>query len=148
MIKKLSILILFFIYGCGYTAIYKDNKINDYNIIISKMSGDIVMNKLIKNELEFNSNKNSKNNYAINLKTLYTKEIKSKNSSGVASNYEIIIKASFGVDEEIITFEEKYIVKNISDPIEQQNYENIIKKNFASSIREKLIIKLLSWDDN
>ena len=143
MIKKLSILILFFIYSCGYTAIYKDNNINDYNIIISKMSGDIVMNKLIKNELEFNSNKNSKNNYAINLKTLYTKEIKSKNSSGVASNYEIIIKASFDVDREIITFEEKYIVKNISDSIEQKNYEGIIKKNFASSIREKLIIKLL-----
>ena len=51
MTKKISILILFFIYGCGYTAVYKNNNINDYNIIISKMSGDIVMNKLIKNEL-------------------------------------------------------------------------------------------------
>ena len=77
------------------------------------------------------------------MNTVYTKEIKSKNSSGVASNYEIIIKASFDVDREIITFEEKYIVKNISDSIEQKNYEGIIKKNFASSIREKLIIKLL-----
>ena len=66
MIKKLLILVLFFIYGCGYTAIYKNNNTNDYNIIISKMSGDIVMNKLIKNELEINANKNSKNNYAIN----------------------------------------------------------------------------------
>ena len=144
MIKKISILLLLFLYSCGYSAVYKNNSSQDYNIVILEMTGDNVMNKLIKNELEFNSNKNSKNNYVINLNTVYTKEIKSKNSSGVASNYEIIIKASFGVDEEIITFEEKYIVKNISDPIEQQNYENIIKKNFASSIREKLIIKLLS----
>ena len=143
MIKKISVLLLFILYGCGYTAVYKNNNSQDYNIIISEMTGDNVINKLIKNELEFNSNKNSKNNYAINLKTLYTKEIKSKNSSGVASNYEIIIKASFDVDREIITFEEKYIVKNISDSIEQKNYEGIIKKNFASSIREKLIIKLL-----
>lgn len=143
MIKKISVLLLFILYGCGYTAVYKNNNSQDYNIIISEMTGDNVINKLIKNELEFNSNKNSKNNYIINLNTVYTKEIKSKNSSGVASNYEIIIKASFDVDREIITFEEKYIVKNISDSIEQKNYEGIIKKNFASSIREKLIIKLL-----
>ena len=144
MIKKLSILILFFIYGCGYTAIYKDNKINDYNIIISKMSGDIVMNKLIKNELEIISNKDSKNNYYVKLNTIYSKEIKSKNNSGIASNYEITVEASFDIDSKLITFEEKFIVKNISDSIEQKNYEDIIKKNFASSIREKLIIKLLN----
>ena len=144
MIKKISILILFFIYGCGYTAIYKDNKINDYNIIISKMSGDIVMNKLIKNELEIVSNKNSKNNYYVKLNSIYSKEIKSKNKSGIASNYEITIEARFDIDSEIITFEERFIVKNISDSIEQKNYEDIIKKNFASSIREKLMTKLLS----
>lgn len=144
MIKKISILLLLFLYSCGYSAVYKNNSSKDYNIVILEMTGDNVMNKLIKNELEFNSNKNSKNNYVINLNTVYTKEIKSKNSSGVASNYEIIIKANFSVDREIITFEEKYIVKNISDSIEQKNYERIIKKNFASSIREKLIIKLLS----
>ncbi len=144
MIKKLSILILFFIYGCGYTAIYKDNKINNYNIIISKMSGDIVMNKLIKNELEIVSNKNSKNNYYVKLNSIYSKEIKSKNKSGIASNYEITIEARFDIDSEIITFEERFIVKNISDSIEQKNYEDIIKKNFASSIREKLMTKLLS----
>ena len=144
MIKKLSILILFFIYGCGYTAVYKDNNINDYNIIVSKMSGDIVMNKLIKNELEIVSNENSENDYYVELNTTYSKEIKSKNNSGIASNYEIIVAASFVIESEIITFEEKFIVKNISDSIEQKNYEDIIKKNFASSIKGRLITKLLS----
>ena len=144
MIKKLSILILFFIYSCGYTAIYKDNNINDYNIIISKMSGDIVMNKLIKNEIEIFSNTNSKNNYYVKLNSIYSKKIKSKNNSGIASNYEITVEARFDIDSEIITFEEKFIVKNISDSIEQKNYEDTIKKNFASSIREKLITRLLS----
>ena len=144
MIKKLSILILFFIYSCGYTAIYKDNNINDYNIIISKMSGDIIMNKLIKNELEIFSNTNSKNNYYVKLNSIYSKEIKSKDNSGIASNYEITVEARFDIVSEIITFEEKFIVKNISDTIEQKNYEDIIKKNFASSIREKLVTRLLS----
>ena len=108
------------------------------------MSGDIVMNKLIKNELEIVSNKNSKNNYYVKLNSIYSKEIKSKNKSGIASNYEITIEARFDIDSEIITFEERFIVKNISDSIEQKNYEDIIKKNFASSIREKLMTKLLS----
>jgi len=144
MIKKLLILILFFIYGCGYTAIYKNNNTNDYNIIISKMSGDIVMNKLIKNELEIYSNKNSENNYYVKLNTSYSKEIKSKNNTGTASNYEMIVVANFDIDSKIIKLEEKFMVKNISDSIEQKNYEDIIKKNFASSIREKLIIKLLN----
>ena len=144
MIKKLLILILFFIYGCGYTAIYKNNNTNDYNIIISKMSGDIVMNKLIKNELEIYSNKNSENNYYVKLNTSYSKEIKSKNNTGIASNYEMIVVANFDIDSKIITLEERFMVKNISDSIEQKNYEDIIKKNFASSIREKLIIKLLN----
>ena len=144
MIKKLLILILFFTYGCGYTAIYKNNNTNDYNIIISKMSGDIVMNKLIKNELEIYSNKNSENNYYVKLNTSYSKEIKSKNNTGTASNYEMIVVANFDIDSKIIKLEEKFMVKNISDSIEQKNYEDIIKKNFASSIREKLIIKLLN----
>ena len=137
-------MILFFLYGCGYTAIYKNNNTNDYNIIISKMSGDIVMNKLIKNELEIYSNKNSENNYYVKLNTSYSKEIKSKNNTGIASNYEMIVVANFDIDSKIITLEEKFMVKNISDSIEQKNYEDIIKKNFASSIREKLIIKLLN----
>ena len=34
-------------------------------------------------------------------------------------------------------------IKNFSDTFEQNNYENTIKTNFASSLREKLIIKLL-----
>ena len=144
MTKKISILILFFIYGCGYTAVYKNDNINDYNIIISKMSGDIVMNKLIKNELEIYSNKNSENNYYVKLNTNYSKEIKSKNNTGIASNYEMIVVANFDIDSKIITLEEKFMVKNISDSIEQKNYEDIIKKNFAASIREKLMTKLLS----
>ena len=144
MIKKLSIFLLFFLYSCGYTTVYNNNNKQYYNIVILEMNGDIVMNKLIKNELKNNSNKNSENNYAVNLSTAYTKKIKSKNSSGIASNYEIIIEATFDIDKKIIKFEEKFIVKNISDSIEQKNYEDIIKKNFASSIRKKLIIRLLS----
>ena len=39
-------------------------------------------------------------------------------------------------------FEEKFNIKNISDPFEQDNYEKIIINNLISSIREKLVLKL------
>lgn len=144
MIKKISIFFLILLYGCGYTAVYKNNNTQDYNIALSEMSGDIVMNKLIKNELEIYSNKTSDNKYTFKLETTYTKKIKSRNSSGVASNYEIIVTANFDKGTEIISFEEKLIIKNMSDSVEQRNYEEIIKKNFASSIREKLITRLIN----
>ena len=144
MIKKISILLLVLLYSCGYSSVYKNNDSIDYNIIITEMTGNITINNLIKNELEIHSNKNSENIYNVKLNTSYSKKIKSKNSSGIASNYELIFSANFNTNSETISFEEKFIIKNMSDSIEQRNYENIIKKNFAALIKEKLLIKLLN----
>jgi len=144
MIKKISMLLLVLLYSCGYSSVYKNNGSIDYNIVVTEMTGDITINNLIKNELEIYSNKNSENIYSFKLNTSYSKKIKSKNSSGIASNYELVFSANFNTNSETISFEEKFIVKNMSDSIEQRNYENIIKKNFAALIREKLLIKLLN----
>ena len=148
MIKKISILLLFLLYGCGYSSVYKNNGSIDYNIIITEMTGNITINNLIKNELGIHSNKNSENIYKVKLNTSYSKKIKSKNSSGIASNYELVISANFNINSETISFEEKFIVKNMLDSIEQRNYENIIKKNFAALIKEKVLIKLLNLTDD
>ena len=144
MIKKIPIFFIIFLYSCGYSAVYKNDESINYNIIISEMTGDITMNRLIKNELEIHSDENSENNYIVKLDTSYLKQIKTKNSSGIASNYEMIVVANFKINSQTITFEEKFLVKNMSDSLEQRNYESIIKKNFASSIKDKLIIKLLN----
>lgn len=144
MIKKIPIFFIIFLYSCGYSAVYKNNDSINYNIIISEMTGDITMNKLIKNELEIHSDENSENNYIVKLDTSYLKQIKTKNSSGIASNYEMIVIANFKINSQTITFKEKFLVKNMSDSLEQRNYESIIKKNFASSIKDKLIIRLFN----
>jgi hypothetical protein len=41
-------------------------------------------------------------------------------------------------------FQEKQNIKNNSDFVEQRNYENTIKKNFAASFVKKLNLDLLS----
>ena len=144
MKKKILIFILLFVYGCGYSPIYKNSNIKDYEIIVSTLNGDVAMNNLIKNEIEMYSKKNSNNRYIVELNTSYSKKTISRDNSGIASNYELMVVANFTVGSETFIFKEKLNVKKISDTLEQRNYENIIKKNFAASIREKLLRKLLN----
>ena len=48
----------------------------------------------------------------------------------------------------MIEFNENINIKNQSDSFEQNTYEKNIKRNFASSIREKLITEILNINDN
>ena len=41
-----------------------------------------------------------------------------------------------------ISFKESIRIKSMDDAFEQRKYENIIINNFASSIHEKLLLKL------
>ena len=78
------------------------------------------------------------------------KKIISKDSSGKISNYELstkVIVTIFTKDKkETISLIEKFKVENNLDSFEQKNYEDIIKRNFANLIREKLILKLSSFE--
>ena len=48
----------------------------------------------------------------------------------------------------VLTFDEKINIKSNSNYFEQNNYERNIKKNFASSIMNKFIIKIFDLNDN
>ena len=149
MRKKLFIILLLFLTSCGYSAIYKNTKSNDLMINIIGMQGDTEMNSLINNELELNSNKESNNKFDININTTFEKKIISKNTSGAASSYQLSAKVEFTITtkdkKEKILFFENFNIENDPDSFEQRSYENTIKRNFASSIREKLLIKLSSF---
>jgi outer membrane lipopolysaccharide assembly protein LptE/RlpB len=149
MKSKLFIVLLLFLTSCGYSAIYKDIKKNDLKINIIGLQGDMEMNNLIKNELELYSNQDSINKFDINVNTIYKKNVTSKNSSGAASNYQLVVEVKFEIytknKKEVISLFEKFNIENNSDSFEQKNYEDIIKRNFASLISEKLILKLSSF---
>ena len=141
-------LFLFFLNSCGYTSIYKNQKSQDFQINIIEMTGDNVINNLIKNELKFYSNRNSNIKYDISINSNYQKVIVSKNSAGVATDYKLIAETIISFDKEdkdnILNFNESINIKNNSNFNEQNNYEKNIKKNFASTISNKFIIKILS----
>ena len=142
---------LVFLSSCGYTSIYKNQKTQDFQINIIQMSGDKELNNLIKNEIGLHSNISSNKQYDISIESKYEKIIISKNSSGVAVDYKILanIKVNFNLNNEIknLEFNENINIKNNSNSLEQNKYERNIKRNFASSIREKIFIKIFNLND-
>ena len=143
---------LLFIYSCGYTSVYKNQNSNDFQINIVRMQGDSDINNMIKNELKFYSNKNSEKKYDISINSDYQKIIISKNSAGVATDYKLLVDTkitiNFNNKTDIFNFSENINMKSNSNSFEQNNYERNLKKNFASSIRDKFVVKIFDLDDN
>ena len=143
---------VFFLSNCGYSSIYKNQKSQDFQINVIEMTGDNEFNNLLKNELKLYSNRNSNEQYNISLNSKYQKIIVSKNSSGVATDYKILVISIINIklNNKIhdLKFRESINIKNNSNSFEQNKYERNIKKNFASIIREKLVIKILNLNDN
>ena len=140
--------LLFFIYSCGYTSVYKNLQNQDFNLIITDLQGDRDMNNLIKNQINLYSNKNSINKFNIEIDTKYDKSVLTKSSAGLITDYELSVSSIFTIyfNENVqkATFNESINIKNQADSFEQDIYEKNVKRNFASSIREKLISKILS----
>jgi hypothetical protein len=139
--------VILFITHCGFSPVYKSNTLN-YQINISKIEGDKIINSKIKSEIERISDKNIQKIFNVEIYTKYEKIIAAKNSKGSITDYLLIATGTFIISNnektETIVFQEKQNVKNNSNFVEQRNYENTIKKNFASSFVKKLNLDLLS----
>ena len=148
MRKLILIIFLFFIYSCGYSSVYKNLKNQDLKLTITKMQGDRDMNNLIKNEINLYSNESSTTQFKIDIKTDFKKKIIAKNSAGTITDYELSVTSIFTIssngETQQVTYTEAINVKNKSSSFEQNLYEKNIKRNFASSIREKLILNIFN----
>ena len=140
--------ILFFIYSCGYTSVYKNLQDQDFQLTITDLQGDRDMNNLIKNEINLYSNKDSINKFDLIVETEYEKLVLTKDSAGLVTDYELSVNSTFIIyfneKSKKVTFDETINIKNRTDTFEQDSYERNIKRNFASSLREKLISEILT----
>ena len=151
--KNIAILtFVLFLSHCGYSSIYKNQQSLDFQFNIIKTEGDYEMNNLIKNEIKLYTNTDSQKIYNIKINTDYKKEVLTKNSSGVITDYNLTTTSEVSINlkdqTKIFEFEESINIKNQTDTFEQNIYEKNIKRNFASSIREKLISTIMSLNDN
>ena len=150
-IKKLIpiFLIMILLNNCGYTPRYAVNKNVNFTIDLIEITGDREFNNFLKSKLtRFKKNKDdNKKNYKLNLDTEYKKNIQSRDSTGSAERYELVIIVNAIVQSELIEpkkliFEEKFIMKKFEDVFEEKNYEKTIKDNFSDLILDRIILYL------
>ncbi len=148
MLKKIFFIILSLnlLNHCDYKPVYsKQNNIN-HKIVVDGFNGDKDINNLIVNNLKRISKKSSKNTINISFNTVYTKKILAKNNKGTITDYQSNVETTFIITKknstENFVVEEKFNFQKLADKYEEKNYERDIKKNFASSISQKLVLRL------
>ena len=148
MFKKILMLvcILNFLSSCEYKPIYSNSNKANYRIIITDLSGDKKLNKYIVENLERNSQKNSLEIISIKINSKYSREIQAKNTLGSTTDYQARAITEFEINKneiiEKLVVDEKFNYQKISDSYEEKSYEQTIKSNLASSISQKLILRL------
>ena len=148
MFKKILTLvfILNFLSSCEYKPIYSSSNKSNYQIIITDFSGDKKLNKYIVENLKRNSQKNSDKIISIKINSKYSREILAKNTLGSTTDYQARAITKFEINKddiiEHLVVEEKFNYQKISDSYEEKSYEQTLKRNLASSISQKLILRL------
>ena len=150
MFKKILTLvfILNFLSSCEYKPIYSSSNKSNYRIIITDFSGDKKLNKYIVENLKRNSQRNSDKIISIRINSKYSREILAKNTLGSTTDYQARAITKFEINQnkiiEQLVVEEKFNYQKISDSYEEKSYEQTLKRNLASSISQKLILRLSS----
>ena len=148
MFKKILMLvcILNFLSSCEYKPIYSNSNKTNYQIIITDLSGDKKLNKYIVESLKRSSQKNSVEIISIKIDSEYSKRILAKNTLGSTTDYQAKAITKFEINKneiiEKLEVSEKFNYQKISDSYEEKSYEQTIKRNLASSITQKLIMRL------
>ena len=146
MIKKNIIIFSFIIFlsNCGFTPIYLKNHSINFSIEQMNYSGDRDINNFLKTNLKQYKDDKVNNKIIIEAKSIYSKNILSKNKTGEVGDYQIEAEVIFLIkpSNKEIKITEKKIMKSLDDKFEEARNERSIKQNFASSISKKLISEL------
>ena len=135
--------------NCGYTAKYSKDKNVNFSLEIISLSGDREFNNSLRSKLnQYTEDRKSKiKKFMVSINSNYQKDIILKNSSGVATEYELKITVNFRINgnniEKNYKMVETFNMKKMDDTFEESNYEKSIKDNFANIIQRKLIFYLL-----
>ena len=148
MLKKIFFIILSlnFLNHCDYKPVYSNQSKVDYKIVITSFSGDKDINNQIVSILKRNSKEVSDEIINIVIDTKYTKNALAKNSAGSITDYQAYVMTTFVIEKEnnskSFSVNEKFNFKRMTDKYEEKNYERNVKRNFANSISQKLILRL------
>ena len=153
MIKKFLILIVttLSLTSCGYGPIYSDKNTMDFEITSFKIEGDTEVNNIVQNKLGKYLDNNSEKKYIISIRTDYQKEAATKDATGKATNFKLIVNLTLNYTtselennrvERVINFSESQMIKRDQNNYEQTNYENILIRNMSELLINRVILQL------
>ena len=148
MKKYIYILIFipFLILSCDYSPIYSNKNNYDFYIEKIELNGDPEINNLIDKKLKKYKKKKNEKKFSILSTSSYNKVSQSKNLSGKTTNYLIIIKIKFKIEQgnktKTFTSIEEFLIKNFNNKFEEKNLEKIKKENSIDLIVNRLMIEL------
>ena len=149
-IKKLIpvFLIIIFLSNCGYTPRYALNKNVDFSINLIELKGDREFNNSLKSKIaRYGKKDDNKKFYDLSITTKYNKNVKSKDATGLAQEYQLVITVNAIIKSDTINpkklvFKETINMKKLEDAFEEKNYEKIMKENLSDIILDRIIIYL------
>ena len=148
MTKKIIILCLFsfLLYSCDYKPIYSSTSNNNFSIEKINFDGDIEINNLLNQKLKKFKDQNTTRKFNIDVKSNKTKISQSKDQKGKTTDYKIIIKVTFKIDDSqritTIQSQENFLIKNLTNKFEEKKYEKTKIRNTLDIIINNLIIQL------
>ena len=146
-LKSLNLILIFLIIvSCGYSPLYKNLDNINFSITVDEINGDRKINNLIKSKLNTYNSNDAEKKYNIDINSKYKKDIIAKDTTGAATEYKLTVNASFKVNSNSynkeFVFQESFNMKNISDKLEEQDYEENIQSNLVNIIIRKLVLQL------
>ena len=139
------VLITIFLNSCGYTALYKNNNLDDLkmNYEILTTDGDSEINNYILTDLNKYQSSNTKQKIKIKINSTYSKSGVSNDKKGKTTAYSLVVVTTFDVNvnekDKKIIIREKVRINRFDDTFEQKNYEKKIKKDISKIIVDKFM---------
>jgi hypothetical protein len=148
MTKKITLLlVIFFIWGCGYQPIYLKKNNSEQKIKTITLNGEQKVNKIIVSSLGLKEDENLLTGYSLILKSLKRIDIISKDKSGNPSVYKtsVIVEVSLTEKERIIKqkeFVSSFTYNATENKFNLSQYQKSIELNLINEISEKIFIYL------
>ena len=139
------VLITIFLNSCGYTALYKNNNLDDLkmNYEVLTADGDSEINNYILTDLNKYQSSNTKQKIKIKINSTYSKSGISNDKKGKTTAYSLVVVTTFDVNvnekDKKIIIREKVRINRFDDTFEQKNYEKKIKKDISKLIVDRFM---------
>ena len=145
MIRKLLLILVIYITGCGYQPIYLNRNIDLLEFSKITLIGDNEINRKIINSLNIKENKTGILGEELVINTSFKIEETSKNSKGQVISYRSSANVNLEITKEknVIsnkTFVQNFTYSNRDNKFDLVEYQNEVKSNISNKIIEEIIL--------